>query len=88
MTCIDHQVHLILRHKSPKTGEIEEKHLSSPPTVESDKATHIYTAILKPDNTWVAKAYCTSSPTKCAMQLRRDRKRQRPHCVDHVGMLC
>jgi calnexin len=45
------QVHLILRHKSPKTGEIEEKHLQNPPMVESDKATHVYTVILKPDNT-------------------------------------
>lgn len=45
------QVHLILRHKSPKTGEIEEKHLTGAPMIEQDKATHVYTAILKPDNT-------------------------------------
>lgn len=45
------QVHLILKHKSPKSGEIEEKHLKNPPLVESDQKTHIYTAILKPDNT-------------------------------------
>lgn len=56
--CVVFQVHLILRHKSPKTGEIEEKHLQSPPMVETDKATHVYTAILKPDNTWVADT-CT-----------------------------
>lgn len=45
------QVHLILKHKSPKTGEIEEKHLKSPPMVESDKGTHVYTVVIKPDNT-------------------------------------
>ena len=43
------QVHLILRHKSPK-GVIEEKHLKSPPLVLLDKKTHVYTAIIKPDN--------------------------------------
>ena len=43
-------MHLILRHKSPKTGKIEEKHLSSPPFVESDTKTHVYTAILRASN--------------------------------------
>lgn len=45
------QVHLILRHKSPKTGEIEEKHLKFPPGIESDDQTHVYTALLHPNNT-------------------------------------
>ena len=45
------QVHLILRHKSPK-GVTEEKHLKSPPLVLLDKKTHVYTAIIKPDNTY------------------------------------
>ena len=44
------QVHLILRHKSPKTGQVEEKHLQSPPFVESDSKTHVYTAILRASN--------------------------------------
>ena len=44
------QVHLILRHKSPKTGKIEEKHLQSPPFVETDSKTHVYTAILRASN--------------------------------------
>lgn len=44
------KVHLILRHKSPKTGSIEEKHLKYPPVVESDDLTHVYTAILYPAN--------------------------------------
>jgi hypothetical protein len=43
-------VHLILRHKSPKTGKIEEKHLQSPPYVGSDAKTHVYTAILRASN--------------------------------------
>jgi hypothetical protein len=45
-----HQVHLILRHKSPKTGEIEEKHLDAPPLVETDGLTHVYTLLLHPAN--------------------------------------
>lgn len=44
------QVHLILRHKSPKTGEVEEKHLTSPPLVETDGLTHVYTLLLHPAN--------------------------------------
>lgn len=44
------KVHLIMRHKSPKTGEIEEKHLTSPPMVPLDDNTHVYTAILYPAN--------------------------------------
>lgn len=44
------KVHLIMRHKSPKTGEIEEKHLMSPPIVPLDDRTHVYTAILYPTN--------------------------------------
>ena len=44
------QVHLILRHKSPK-GVIEEKHLEAPPSIMTDKDMHVYTAIMRPDNT-------------------------------------
>ena len=44
------QVHLILRHKSPKTGVIEEKHLKTPPMVLLDEYTHVYTAILHAAN--------------------------------------
>ncbi|KAK9831361.1 hypothetical protein WJX81_005717 [Elliptochloris bilobata] len=43
------KVHLILRHKAPN-GTIEEKHLKFPPSVELDKGTHVYTAILYPSN--------------------------------------
>ncbi|PRW59639.1 calnexin-like protein 1-like [Chlorella sorokiniana] len=44
------KVHLILRHKSSKTGKVEEKHLKSPPFVETDTKTHVYTAILRASN--------------------------------------
>lgn len=45
------KVHFILKHKNPKSGEYIEHHLKFPPSVPSDKLTHVYTAILKPDNT-------------------------------------
>ncbi|XP_058102704.1 calnexin homolog [Magnolia sinica] len=44
------KVHFILKHKNPKTGEYVEHHLKYPPSVPSDKLSHVYTAILKPDN--------------------------------------
>lgn len=44
------KVHFILKHKNPKSGEYVEHHLKNPPSVPSDKLTHVYTAILKPDN--------------------------------------
>ncbi|MFQ6651851.1 hypothetical protein Gotur_024013, partial [Gossypium turneri] len=44
------KVHFILKHKNPKSGEYVEHHLKYPPSVPSDKLTHVYTAILKPDN--------------------------------------
>ena len=44
------KVHFILKHKNPKTGEFVEHHLKYPPSVPSDKLTHVYTAVLTPDN--------------------------------------
>lgn len=46
------KVHLIFRHKNPVTGNIEEKHLQSPPALPSDAKTHVYTAVIRPDNTY------------------------------------
>jgi len=46
------KVHFIFRHKNPKTGEYEEKHLKSPPPARTDKLTHLYTLIVKPDQTF------------------------------------
>ncbi|KAI8017969.1 hypothetical protein LOK49_LG04G02379 [Camellia lanceoleosa] len=44
------KVHFILKHKNPKSGEYVEHHLKYPPSVPTDKLTHVYTAILKPNN--------------------------------------
>ncbi|EYU24545.1 hypothetical protein MIMGU_mgv1a007617mg [Erythranthe guttata] len=44
------KVHFILKHKNPKSGKYIEHHLKFPPSVPSDKLTHVYTAILTPDN--------------------------------------
>lgn len=44
------KVHFILKHTNPKSGEYVEHHLKYPPSVPSDKLSHVYTAILKPDN--------------------------------------
>eukprot|EP00252_Welwitschia_mirabilis_P025114 TRINITY_DN771_c0_g2_i1.p1 TRINITY_DN771_c0_g2~~TRINITY_DN771_c0_g2_i1.p1 ORF type:complete len:499 (-),score=102.21 TRINITY_DN771_c0_g2_i1:50-1546(-) len=44
------KVHFIYRHKNPKTGEYMEHHLKYPPSVPYDKLTHVYTAILEPNN--------------------------------------
>ncbi|XP_074560536.1 calnexin homolog [Curcuma longa] len=44
------KVHFILQHKNPKTGNFVEHHLKYPPSVPFDKNSHVYTAILKPDN--------------------------------------
>lgn len=46
------KVHFIFRHKNPVTGEYEEHHLKSPPAVPVDKNTHVYTAVIHPDNTF------------------------------------
>jgi len=46
------KVHLIIRHKSPKTGEVEEKHLVETPTVKFDMLPHVYTLTIKPDNSY------------------------------------
>ncbi|KMS97456.1 hypothetical protein BVRB_5g126880 [Beta vulgaris subsp. vulgaris] len=48
------KVHFILKHKNPKSGEFVEHHLKFPPSVPSDKLSHVYTAILTPDNeVWI-----------------------------------
>ncbi|KAH9605395.1 hypothetical protein KSS87_004577 [Heliosperma pusillum] len=44
------KVHFILKHKNPNSGEYVEHHLKFPPSVPSDKLSHVYTAILTPDN--------------------------------------
>jgi len=43
------KVHVIVRHAAPN-GTVEEKHLASPPLVETDTLTHTYTLLLHPAN--------------------------------------
>ncbi|XP_031385319.1 calnexin homolog [Punica granatum] len=47
---LTNKVHFIFKHKNPKSGEYVEHHLKYPPAVPSDKFSHVYTAILRPDN--------------------------------------
>ncbi|KAJ2996557.1 hypothetical protein HDV02_006390 [Globomyces sp. JEL0801] len=49
---LNNKVHFIFRHKNPVSGVIEEKHLTSPPQIVSDKKTNLYTLIVKPDQTF------------------------------------
>mmetsp|Transcript_59870 Transcript_59870/g.129786 ORF Transcript_59870/g.129786 Transcript_59870/m.129786 type:complete len:548 (-) Transcript_59870:193-1836(-) len=46
------KVHFILRHKSPKTQEWEEKHFKDPPNVPHDQLSHLYGLVINPDNTF------------------------------------
>ncbi|KAG6826918.1 hypothetical protein H0H92_013897 [Tricholoma furcatifolium] len=52
LTCPGTKVHFIFRYKSPKTGEVEEKHLKLPPKPSIEKLTNLYTLIVNPDNTY------------------------------------
>ncbi|MCJ1354632.1 MAG: hypothetical protein MMC33_004621 [Icmadophila ericetorum] len=49
------KVHFIFRHKNPKTGEYEEKHLKTAPMAKIEKLTNLYTLIVKPDQTFEIK---------------------------------
>ncbi|OJZ92263.1 hypothetical protein ASPFODRAFT_39595 [Aspergillus luchuensis CBS 106.47] len=46
------KVHFIFRHKNPKTGEYEEKHLKAPPAARTSKVTSVYTLVVNPDQTF------------------------------------
>ncbi|BGP38386.1 hypothetical protein JCM10449v2_002318 [Rhodotorula kratochvilovae] len=46
------KVHFIFRHRSPLTGEIEEKHLTAPPAPKITKTTAVYSLIVRPDQTY------------------------------------
>ncbi|KXN85686.1 hypothetical protein AN958_10869 [Leucoagaricus sp. SymC.cos] len=52
LTCPGTKVHFIFRHKSPKTGETEEKHLKFAPRPSIEKFTNLYTLIVHPNNTY------------------------------------
>lgn len=49
------KVHFIFRHKNPKTGEIEEKHLKAAPTPKIAKTSSLYTLIVRPDQSYEIK---------------------------------
>ncbi|GAA5921403.1 hypothetical protein JCM3775_003033 [Rhodotorula graminis] len=46
------KVHFIFRHVNPITGEIEEKHLTAPPSPRITKTTAVYTLVVRPDQTF------------------------------------
>jgi calnexin len=46
------KVHFIFRHQNPKTKEFEEKHAVSPPQAETSKLSHVYTLVVRPDNSF------------------------------------
>ncbi|KFQ20671.1 Calnexin, partial [Mesitornis unicolor] len=52
----DYKLHFVFRHKNPKTGEYDEKHAKRPDVdlkkFYLDKKTHLYTLVLKPDDTF------------------------------------
>ncbi|KAL7288079.1 hypothetical protein TKK_0017868 [Trichogramma kaykai] len=55
----DHKLHFIFRHKNPLNGSIEEKHANKPKErledFFKDKQPHLYTLIVRPDNSFVIK---------------------------------
>jgi hypothetical protein len=52
LTCPGTKVHFIFRHKSPKTGEVEEKHLNVAPRPTIETFTNLYTLVVYPNNTY------------------------------------
>ncbi|XP_041973340.1 calnexin-like [Aricia agestis] len=52
----DNKLHFIFRHQNPKNGTIEEKHSKKPTQrlddIYKDKEPHLYTLIVRPDNTF------------------------------------
>ena len=49
------KVHFIFRHKNPKTGEYEEKHLKNTALARITKPTNLYTLIVTPDQQYEIK---------------------------------
>jgi calnexin len=46
------KVHFIFNHKNLLNGSVEEKHLTTPPPVKTDKINHLYTLIVRPDQSF------------------------------------
>lgn len=51
------KVHFIMRHQNPVSKEWEEKHFrsESPLTIQNDKLSHLYTLVIRQDNTFSIK---------------------------------
>ncbi|KAK5574563.1 hypothetical protein RB653_009816 [Dictyostelium firmibasis] len=49
------RIHFIVRHQNPHTLLHEEKLITAKPSVRKDKISHIYTLIIRPDNTFTIK---------------------------------
>ena len=47
----ENKVHFIFRHLEPN-GEYQEKHLKEPPSMKNDRLNHLYTLIVRPDNSF------------------------------------
>jgi calnexin len=45
-------VHFIFNHKNPRTGVYEQKHVKHAPIPRRDKLNHLYTLIIRPDNSF------------------------------------
>ncbi len=52
------KVHFIIKWKNPVTGDVEEKHLTSPPRTVNDKLSHLYTLVLTPDSRYKVRRGC------------------------------
>ena len=46
------KVHFIIRYKDRKTGVVTEKHMKNPPQTTLDKINHLYTLIIRPNNSF------------------------------------
>lgn len=46
------KVHLIFKHKNPVSGKLVEHHATSTPSVTLDTVPHLYTLVVRPDNTF------------------------------------
>eukprot|EP01068_Selenidium_serpulae_P015344 Selendium_serpulae@DN6201_c0_g1_i1.p1 len=49
------KVHFIFKLKNPISGEWTEHHMNSPPMVPGQDVTHLYTLIIKPDDTFIVE---------------------------------
>jgi len=64
------KVHFIFRHRNPVSAEWEEKHLVGPPSPDvGDGMTHLYTAIVSPDNS--VKLLVDNKQVKTALLLSK-----------------